>query len=76
MEDFDPMVLHAAFEKTISDLKDMAVSMQRRVERVEQQCKEEEKQHWQKVAELQKQNQVTGESWVLDTYGMHCTHNY
>ena len=57
-EDFDPMELHKSFEKTIKDLKDLNVRMQRKVERLETECKEEEKSHWSRVGNLQKDNQV------------------
>ena len=57
-EDFDPMVLHSAFEKTIKSLKDMNVTVQKNIERLEGGCKDEEKVHWLKVTELQKHNQV------------------
>ncbi len=58
VDDFDPMLLHDAFEKTIKDLKEMNVMIQRQVDRLEGVCKDEEKIHWQKVTELQKHNQV------------------
>ena len=53
------MVLHGVFEQTIEDLKEMRVRIQRHVQKVEASCKDEEKVHWQKVAELQKHNQVS-----------------
>ncbi|KAI0217580.1 Exocyst complex component 5 [Lamellibrachia satsuma] len=56
--EFDPMVLHGVFEQTIEDLKEMRVRIQRHVQKVEASCKDEEKVHWQKVAELQKHNQA------------------
>ena len=52
------MVLHAAFEKTIKGLKEMNVTVQKKIERLETACKDEEKVHWQRVGELQKHNQV------------------
>lgn len=57
-DEFYPMTLHGAFEKTIRDLKDMNARMQKNVEKLESECQEEEKRHWQRVAELQKTNQV------------------
>ncbi|KAK3600903.1 hypothetical protein CHS0354_013280 [Potamilus streckersoni] len=57
--EFDPMLLHTAFEKMIQDLKDKNVQVQRKVEKLEEICKEEEKKHWQRVADLQKKNQTS-----------------
>lgn len=57
-DEFDPMMLHNAFEKMISDLKDKNIQMEKKVEKLELACKDEEKRHWQRVAELQKRNQV------------------
>lgn len=59
VEDFDPMVLHEAFENTIKDLKDMSVRVQRTVDRLEVTMKDEEKIHWQKVSELMEHNRVS-----------------
>jgi len=58
LTDFDPIALHSAFEDTISGLKQMGVAMAQRVERMEGACKDQEKQHWTKVADLQKNNQA------------------
>ena len=52
------MVLHGAFEQTIKELKDMNIRMQKKVETLEAECKEEEKRHWARVAELRQSNQV------------------
>jgi len=57
-ENFDPLCLHAAFEKTIRDLKEMNVSVMKQVEQLETECNDEEKVHWQRVAELHEHNQV------------------
>ena len=57
-DDFDPWSLHAAFEKTIKDLKELNVKTQKKIDKLEAQCKDEEKNNWQKVTELQKSNQV------------------
>lgn len=66
-DEFDPVLLHTAFERMIGDLKDKNVQIQRKVERLEHECKEEEKRHWQRVAELQKRNQVgySVTMWVI-----------
>ncbi|KAJ8308969.1 hypothetical protein KUTeg_013843 [Tegillarca granosa] len=58
-DEFDPMMLHNAFEKMISDLKDKNIQMEKKVEKLELACKDEEKRHWQRVAELQKRNQAS-----------------
>ncbi|ESO94153.1 hypothetical protein LOTGIDRAFT_215620 [Lottia gigantea] len=57
-EDFDPMKLHTAFEKMIGDLQKKNEDKQKRIEQLENSCKEEEKKHWQRVMELQKKNQA------------------
>ena len=59
VDDFDPWALHSAFEKMIKDLEEKNKQKEKEVERLEQACKDEEKRHWQRVAELQKKNQVT-----------------
>ncbi|GAB1597556.1 exocyst complex component 5-like [Argonauta hians] len=56
-DEFDPMTLHAAFERMITDLKEKNLQVHKKVERLENSCKEEEKRHWQRVAELQRKNQ-------------------
>ena len=58
-DDFDPWLLHSAFEKAIKDLEDKNNQMEKKVEKLEQACKDEDRRHWQRVAELQKKNQVS-----------------
>lgn len=58
-ENFDPMALHGAFERTIKDLKEMNIKAMKQVERLECTCNDEEKAHWQRISELHKRNQVT-----------------
>lgn len=58
-EDFEPMVLHDAFEQAIRDLKMLDEMTQKKSERLEMMCKEEEKRHWQKIAELQTKNKAS-----------------
>ena len=58
VENFDPLLLHAAFEKTIRDLKEMNVGVMKQVEQLETECNDEEKAHWQRVAKLHEHNQV------------------
>ena len=58
LDEFNPVVLHSAFESMIRDLNKKNVQVTRDIERLENSCKEEEKRHWQRVAELQKKNQV------------------
>jgi recyclin-1 len=57
-ENFDPLALHAAFERTIKDLKEMNVSVVKQVERLEAACNEEEKAHWQRISDLHRRNQT------------------
>lgn len=52
-EQFDPRILHEAFENGINDLKSIYDTNQKKCERLEMICREEEKKHWIKVAELQ-----------------------
>ncbi|KAG9509621.1 Tyrosine-protein phosphatase 10D, partial [Fragariocoptes setiger] len=49
---FDAKLLHDAFETGIKELKGIQDSHQKRCERLEMICKEEEKRHWNKVNEL------------------------
>lgn len=55
---FDPMILHAAFEKMIKDLEAKNSQVEKKIEKLEENCKDEEKRHWQRVAELKKKNEV------------------
>ncbi|XP_059169792.1 exocyst complex component 5-like [Physella acuta] len=57
-EEFDPMILYTAFEKMIRELKEKNSSVQRKIDNLESECKDEEKRHWNRVAELQKKNQT------------------
>lgn len=57
-EDFDPMMLHGAFEKMISDLQEKNAKVQKDIDSWEAAAREEEKRHWGRVGELQKTNQV------------------
>lgn len=57
-ETFNPMALHAAFEKTIKDLKEMNQNIMHQVNQMQTRCNEEETAHWQRVAELHKHNQA------------------
>ncbi|XP_064622369.1 exocyst complex component 5-like [Lineus longissimus] len=67
IEDFDPDILHTSFEKTISDLKDLNLVVQNRAEKLEMLCREEEKNHWTRVAELHKSIQTAHSHFqVLD----------
>ncbi|OWF53753.1 exocyst complex component 5-like [Mizuhopecten yessoensis] len=58
-DDFDPMLLHGSFEKMIQDLKEKNAQMEKKVEKLEDACKEEEKRHWQRVGDLQKRNKAS-----------------
>jgi len=57
-ENFDPMVLHASFTSTIDELEEMKRKVLEQVDQLEVECTEEEKAHWQRVAELHKHNQA------------------
>ncbi|WAR03182.1 EXOC5-like protein [Mya arenaria] len=57
-DEFDPMLLHGAFEQMISDLKQKNRMVQQRVDKLEDECKEEEKKHWSRVVDLQRNNQT------------------
>jgi len=52
------MTLHAAFERTIKDLKEMNIKVMQQVDHLESACNDEEKAHWQRISELHKRNQV------------------
>lgn len=56
-DEFDPMLLHKSFEKMIQDLKQKDAMVQQRVDKLEVECKEEEKKLWSKIVDLQKSNQ-------------------
>ena len=43
----------------INELTFYYPKVQRKIDRLETECKDEEKRHWNRVAELQKKNQVT-----------------
>ena len=55
---FNPMMLHDAFEKMIKELEIKNTQIEKKIEKLEENCKEEEKRHWHRVADLQKKNQV------------------
>ncbi|XP_074649978.1 exocyst complex component 5-like [Tubulanus polymorphus] len=59
IDDFDPDLLIKTFEKTIAELKDYNTKIEKRSEKLEALCKEQEKNHWQKIAELHKNIQTT-----------------
>lgn len=62
-DSFDPMALHDSFEQAIRDLRMLHESTQKKAERLEVMCKEEEKRHWQKVTELQNKNKASFNSF-------------
>lgn len=57
-ENFDPWSLHSAFEDVIKNLEERNKQIEKNIEKLEQSCKDEEKKHWQRVADLQRRNQV------------------
>lgn len=58
-ETFDPMVLQEAFKQGIRDLQVLFEMTQKKCERLEMICREEEARHCQKVAELQDKNKAS-----------------
>lgn len=50
--------MHSAFEDVIKNLEEKNKQIERKIEKLEQSCKDEEKKHWQRVADLQRKNQV------------------
>lgn len=50
--------MHSAFEDVIKNLEEKNKQIERNIEKLEQSCKDEEKKHWQRVADLQRKNQV------------------
>lgn len=52
-DSFHPELLHEAFETGIRELKNIYETHQKKCERLDMVCKEEEKRHWIKIAELQ-----------------------
>lgn len=53
-ENFDPWSLHSAFEDVIKNLEEKNKQIERNIEKLEQSCKDEEKKHLQRVADLQR----------------------
>lgn len=51
-QNFDANLLHQSFKDGIAELQSIQDSCQKRCERLEIACKEEEKKHWLKVSEL------------------------
>ncbi|XP_078314099.1 exocyst complex component 5-like [Crassostrea virginica] len=58
-ENFDPWSLHSAFEDVIKNLEERNKQIEKNIEKLEQSCKDEEKKHWQRVADLQRRNQTS-----------------
>ncbi|KAI1288041.1 Exocyst complex component 5 [Halotydeus destructor] len=50
---FHPELLHEAFESGIRELKNVCETHLKKCDRLDMVCKEEEKRHWIKIAELQ-----------------------
>ena len=57
-EEFDPMLLHTAFEKMIVDLLEKNGNLQKEIDLVEMKAHDEEKKQWSRVGDLQKKNHV------------------
>ncbi|CAD5123845.1 DgyrCDS12151 [Dimorphilus gyrociliatus] len=56
---FNPMKLHSIFRKMIKDLNDKNKVVSREIESLEQDYKEEEKQHHNRILALQKANELS-----------------
>lgn len=52
-DNFDPNILHDAFDQAIRDLRILYDSTKKKCERLEMICHEEERNHWGKIAELE-----------------------
>ncbi|KAK7869410.1 hypothetical protein R5R35_000706 [Gryllus longicercus] len=56
---FDPVLLHETFLQAIKDLQILQERQQKKCERLEMICREEEIGHWQKVSQLQEKNKAS-----------------
>lgn len=57
-DNFDPNVLHEAFDQAIRDLRILYESTKKKCERLKMICREEEKRHWDKISELEEKNKA------------------
>ena len=49
---------HAHAYRAVVCVQDLKVRTEKKVEKLEQECKEEDQAHWQRVAHIQKNNKV------------------
>ncbi|XP_066993892.1 exocyst complex component 5 isoform X2 [Anabrus simplex] len=55
---FDPVLLHETFLQAIKDLQVLQERQQKKCERLEMICREEEVNHWHEVSQMQERNTV------------------
>ncbi|KDR06665.1 exocyst complex component 5 isoform X2 [Zootermopsis nevadensis] len=56
---FDPVLLHETFLQAIKDLQLLQERQQKKCERLEIMCREEENGHWQQISQLQDRNKAS-----------------
>lgn len=56
---FDPLLLHETFLQAIKDLQLLQERQQKKCERLEMMCREEENGHWQQISQLQDKNKAS-----------------
>lgn len=56
---FDPVLLHETFLQAIKDLQILQERQQKKCERLEMMCREEENGHWQHISQLQDRNKAS-----------------
>ncbi|KAJ9578780.1 hypothetical protein L9F63_004988 [Diploptera punctata] len=56
---FDPLLLHETFLQAIKDLQLLQERQQKKCERLEMMCREEENGHWQQISQLQDRNKAS-----------------
>ncbi|PSN43859.1 Exocyst complex component 5 [Blattella germanica] len=56
---FDPVLLHETFLQAIKDLQMLQERQQKKCERLEMMCREEENGHWQQISQLQDKNKAS-----------------
>ncbi|XP_052273620.1 exocyst complex component 5-like isoform X2 [Dreissena polymorpha] len=62
-DEFDPMLLLGAFEKMISELKVMNKKVQAGIDKLEVDCKDEERKLWSRIGDLQRNNQAANSNF-------------
>uniref|UniRef100_A0A1B6KSQ6 Exocyst complex component 5 n=1 Tax=Graphocephala atropunctata TaxID=36148 RepID=A0A1B6KSQ6_9HEMI len=56
---FDPVLMHETFSQAIKDLQLLLERQQKKCEKLEQACHDEETSHWQDISKLQEKNKST-----------------